>query len=105
MTIPHFSAEGVPIEEAELRERIAQYRVQGEPRLRRAPRVNRGGGFGDADKHPHAWGLWVMTDGVWRRLGSARGNPREWTSLDRAERWMTERGMTRFLVEATPPSG
>lgn len=104
MTIPDLSPGGPPLGDAELRARLAAWRVQGLPQVRRAPRETRGGGFGDAERHPHAWGVWVMTDGLWCRLTSARGKPREWTSLDRVEKWLAERGLTRFSVIAdTPP--
>ncbi len=40
-----------------------------------------------------------MVDGLWRQLISARGLPREWTNLDRVERWLSEQGFNAFEVE------
>ena len=92
-------AEGRPIGQAELRARRRQFRVQGVPVVTRAERTTRGGGFGDPARQPYAWTVCVMVDGLWRRLESARGHPREWTSLDRAERWLLGQGFAEFAVE------
>jgi hypothetical protein len=92
-----------PIEQSELLARRAEYRIQGVPLLRLTPRATRGGGFGDIEKRPNAWTIWVMTDGRWRRVDSARGNPREWTSLDRAHAWLLEMGFDAFAVDAGLP--
>jgi hypothetical protein len=88
-----------PIGQAELIARSNAHRVQGIPLLRRMLRTTRGGGFGDVLKRPWAWTVWVTVDGLWRQLESARGHPREWTSLDRAERWLREQGFTLFAVQ------
>ena len=58
-------------------------------------RVNRnyqGGGFGDQSKHPLTWGVLVYVDNQAARSYSARGKGREWSDLDRLERWMREQG-------------
>ncbi len=58
-------------------------------------RVNRnyqGGGFGDQSKHPLTWAVLVYVDGRAARIYSARGKGREWSDLDRLERWMREQG-------------
>ena len=58
----------------------------------RSFRQQAGGGFGDQEKHPHAWGVLTYVDGQLARLYSARGAPREWSSLDRLERWLRGQG-------------
>ena len=58
-------------------------------------RVNRnvqGGGFGDQSKHPLTWAVLVYVDSRAARIYSARGKGREWSDLDRLERWMREQG-------------
>ncbi len=58
----------------------------------RVHRSNQGGGFGDQDRHPLTWAVLVYVDGLAARIYSARGNGREWSSLDRLERWLRDQG-------------
>jgi hypothetical protein len=58
----------------------------------RVNRSNLGGGFGDQDRHPLTWAVLVYVDGQAARIYSARGNGREWSSLDRLERWLRDQG-------------
>lgn len=51
-----------------------------------------GGGFGDLEKQPFAWGVLVYVDDQVARIYSARGQAREWTDFTRLERWMREQG-------------
>lgn len=55
-------------------------------------RNKQGGGFGDPDKHPFAWAALVYVDGAPLRLNSARGDCREWSTLDRIGQWMLANG-------------
>lgn len=55
-------------------------------------RNKQGGGFGDPDKHPYAWAAIVYVDGLPLRLNSARGDCREWSTLDRIGQWMVDNG-------------
>lgn len=55
-------------------------------------RNKQGGGFGDPDKHPFAWAALVYIDGAPLRLNSARGDCREWSTLDRVGQWMLANG-------------
>ncbi len=58
-------------------------------------RVNRsvqGGGFGNQSRHPRTWAVLVYVDGQAARVYSARGHGREWSSLDRLERWLRDQG-------------
>jgi hypothetical protein len=64
----------------------------GLPIVCRVRRQNLGGGFSDHERHPFAWSVIVPVDGVPARLISARGGNREWTSLDRLERWLRAQG-------------
>lgn len=58
----------------------------------RVSRSHQGGGFGDQDRHPLTWAVLVYVDGQAARIYSARGNGREWSSLDRLERWLRDQG-------------
>jgi len=62
------------------------------PVVYRIHRQQQGGGFGDQDKHPYAWGVLVYVDGQLARINSARGFGREWNDLDRVERWLRTHG-------------
>jgi hypothetical protein len=75
--IPGLRAEG----------RLGEY-----PVVYRAVRNQLGGGFGDQDRHPHVWAVLVYVDGQLWRIYSARGFPREWSNLDRLERWLRGQG-------------
>lgn len=58
----------------------------------RTYRQQAGGGFGQQERHPLAWGVLVYVDGLLARVYSVRGAAREWTSLDRLERWLRQQG-------------
>ena len=98
-SVPFHDSGAPPLQQAELSAKRQEHRTQGVPRVRRASRTTRGGGFGDTKSQPFAWTVWVMVDGLWRQLISARGLPREWTNLDRVERWLSEQGFNAFEVE------
>jgi len=55
-------------------------------------REQAGGGFGDQAKNPHTWGVLVYVDGQLARIYSARGTGREWSNLDRLEKWLRSQG-------------
>ncbi len=55
-------------------------------------REQAGGGFGDQEKNPHTWGVLVYVDGQLARIYSARGSGREWSNLDRLEKWLRSQG-------------
>ena len=67
-------------------------------------REQAGGGFGDQEKNPHTWGVLVYVDGQLARIYSARGSGREWSNLDRLEKWLRAQGFwywwTRNDLEA-----
>lgn len=64
----------------------------------RAIRSQLGGGFGDQEKYPYAWAVIVYVDGRPAQVVSVRGTIREWTSLDRLERWLREQGLRYWTV-------
>lgn len=98
MISPFVDTGAPPLTQPDLAALRAQFRLQGDPLVRWVPRETKGGGFGDPEGHPYAWGVWAMVDGQWRRILSARGLPREWTSLDRVEAWLRSLGFGVFSV-------
>jgi len=98
MISPFVDTGAAPLQQTELVALRAQFRLQGTPLVRWVPRETKGGGFGNPEEHPYAWGVWAMSDGQWRRIVSARGLPREWTSLDRVEAWLRGLGFDGFSV-------
>ncbi len=77
------------------------------PVVYRVNRMQQGGGYGDQERHPFAWGVLVYVDGQLARINSARGAGREWNDLDRVERWLRAQGFaywwTRNDLEAVGP--
>jgi len=67
--------------------RLGEYAV-----VYRCWRHQQGGGFGDQDSRPFAWGVLVYVDARVARINSARGHGREWNSLARLEVWLREQG-------------
>jgi hypothetical protein len=67
--------------------RLGEYAV-----VYRVWREQAGGGFGDQAKNPHTWGVLVYVDGQVARIYSARGAGREWSNLDRLEKWLRSQG-------------
>lgn len=55
-------------------------------------REQAGGGFGDQTKNPQTWGVLVYVDEQLARIYSARGSGREWSNLDRLEKWLRAQG-------------
>ena len=83
--------------------RLGEYAV-----VYRVYRAQQGGGFGDQDAKPFAWGVLVYVDTMLARVNSARGHGREWNSLDRLEPWLREQGFwywwTRNDLEPLVPA-
>jgi len=98
MISPFVETGAPPLTQPDLVALRAEFRLQGDPLVRWVPRETKGGGFGDPEANPYAWGVWAMADGQWRRVVSARGLPREWTSLDRVEAWLRGLGFAAFSV-------
>jgi hypothetical protein len=89
---------GLTVRQSDLPFLRASYRLIGHPTVARVPRIHLGGGFGDQERHPHAWAVFVQIDGLSHRVTSARGHGREWTSLDRLERWLRALGFRHWYV-------
>lgn len=102
MKVPFYETGAGPLKQSEVATLRESYRIQGDPLIRWVNRETRGGGFGNIEEHPRAWGVWVMADGHWRRIVSARGHPREWSSLDRVAAWLHDLGFSSFSVWRTP---
>ena len=64
------------------------------PVVYRVHRLQQGGGFGDQNRHPYAWGILVYVDGQLARINSARGFGREWNDLDKAGIWLRGQGFS-----------
>ncbi len=97
------------ITQAELPEMRSQGRLGDYAVAYRIFRNKRGGGFGNRSKRPYAWAALVYADGVPVRLNSARGDCREWSTLDRVAQWMVNNGFRYWwtrndLEEADTPA-
>lgn len=64
----------------------------------RTPREVAAGGFADHERHPNTWTVYFLVDGQWALVESARGLRREWSSLDRMEKWLRTFGFRFFWV-------
>lgn len=87
------------VTQAEIPGLVASMRITAYPVVVRSLRAQRGGGFGDQERHPHTWTVLLQVDGVWARVDSSRGLMREWGSLDRLERWLRSSGFRAFWVQ------
>lgn len=96
---PLYTETGISVRQSDLAALKAQYRIRKYPVIRRIVRLTQGGGFGDHSKHPHAWSVLLLVDEQWASVISARGHVREWTSLDRLERWLRTQGFQNFWLE------
>lgn len=76
----------------------AQGRITDLPAAVRALRELEVGGFADAERNPMTWTVYFLVDGQWVCVHSARGRRREWTNLDRLERWLRSMGIRLFYV-------
>ena len=73
--------------------RLGEYAV-----VYRVDRLQQGGGFGNQGRHPLAWAVMVYLDEQAVRVYSARGQGREWNSLDRLSGWLREQGFWYWWV-------
>jgi hypothetical protein len=94
------------IRQSDIEELRTQYRIADVPVAVRTERIVEAGGFADASRNPNTWTAYLLVDGQWAQIQSARGLRREWTSLDRLERWLRSMGFTYFSVRNDlEPSG
>jgi transcription initiation factor IIE alpha subunit len=99
-TMIHIDFNLVPmlsIKSTEILRLLETWRIQ-EIVVYRTQREYQSGGFGDPDKHPHVWAVAIMVDGQWARVHNARGQGREWSNLDRLEKWLREQGVSRWYL-------
>lgn len=83
------------LKSTEISDLLASWRIQ-DIVVYRTQRQYQSGGFGDPTKHPNVWAVAVMTDGQWARVHNARGQGREWSNLDRLEKWLREQGISQW---------
>ena len=86
------------IRQSDIEKLRAQYRINDMPVAIRTERNVAAGGFADASRNPNTWTAYLFVDGQWAQIESARGLRREWTSLDRLERWLRSMGFRAFAV-------
>jgi hypothetical protein len=86
------------IRQNDLADLSAQHRLGDYPVAVRTAREVLGGGFADQSKHPNTWTVYFLVDGQWALVESARGLRREWSSLDRLEKWLRGMGFRFFWV-------
>lgn len=86
------------VRQSELADLLAGFRINTYPVAVRACREIEAGGFADPDRFPFAWTVYFMVDGQWAHVESARGLRREWTSLDRLEKWLRRMGFRYFWI-------
>ena len=89
----------VSVRQADIPVLAQNYRISAYPVAVRALRQTLGGGFADQDRHPNTWTVYFLVDGQWAEVQSARGLRREWTSLDRLEKWLRSLGFRHFWVK------
>lgn len=87
------------VTQAEIPGLVAAMRITAYPVVVRTARAQRGGGFGDQERHPHTWTVLLQVEGSWARVESSRGLVREWGSLDRLERWLRGAGFRAFWLQ------
>ena len=86
------------VRQAEIPELSASYRINTYPVAVRTHRETQAGGFADQDKFPFTWTVYFLVDGQWAQVLSARGLRREWSSLDRLEKWLRTLGFRYFWI-------
>ena len=85
------------IKSTDIGDLLETWRVQ-EIVVYRTLRQYQSGGFGDPSKHPNVWAVAIMSDGQWARVHNARGQGREWSNLDRLEKWLREQGISQWQL-------
>ena len=85
------------LKSTEISDLLEAYRVQ-DIVVYRTRREYQSGGFGDPSKHPNIWAVAIMTDGQWARIHNARGQGREWSNLDRLEKWLRGQGIIQWKL-------
>ena len=89
------------IKSTEIAALFQQWLIQDTAVAFRIKREQQGGRFGDPEKHPYVWAVALYVDGLATRVHNARGQGREWASLDKVEVWLREIGISRRQVVNT----
>ncbi len=76
----------------------AENRIGDYPVAVRTAREVVSGGFANHSAHPNTWTVYFLVDGQWALVESTRGLRREWSSLDRLEKWLRSCGFRFFWV-------
>ena len=76
----------------------AENRIGDYPVAVRTAREVVSGGFANHSAHPNTWTVYFLVDGQWALVESTRGLRREWSSLDRLEKWLRGCGFRFFWV-------
>jgi hypothetical protein len=88
----------ISIRQSEIPELLEQYRINTYPVAVRTWREVEAGGFADQGRYPYTWTVYFLVDGQWAKVLSARGLRREWSSLDRLEKWLRSLGFRYFWI-------
>lgn len=88
----------ITIRQHELAALAREHRIGDYPVAVRAARETGAGGFADPDRFPFTWTAYFLVDGQWAQVVSARGLRREWSMLDRLEKWLRALGFRYFWV-------
>ena len=74
------------------------WRIESTAVVYRTEREYQSGGFGNPEQHPYVWAVALLVDGQWARVHNTRDQGREWSDLNRLEKWLREQGISRWQV-------
>ena len=86
------------LKSTEIPDLFSTWRIQNTAMVFRTKREQQNGGFGNPDRHPNAWAVALLVDGRWARVHNTRDQGREWSNLDRLEKWLRDQGISRWQV-------
>jgi len=86
------------LKSTEIPDLFSTWRIQNIATVFRTRREQQNGGFGNPDKHPNVWAVALLVDGLWARVHNTRDQGREWSNLDRLEKWLRDQGISRWQV-------
>ncbi|MFA3917014.1 hypothetical protein [Ruegeria hyattellae] len=86
------------IRQSDLASLVAESRLGDYPVAVRTTREVVSGGFANHSAYPNTWTVYFLVDGQWALVESTRGLRREWSSLDRLEKWLRRCGFRFFWV-------
>ena len=86
------------VKSTEIPHLFSTWRIQNTATVFRTKREQQNGGFGNPEMHPNIWAVALLVDGLWARVHNTRDQGREWSNLDRREKWLREQGITHWQV-------